>query len=196
MMPHESSHDPPPAGRLASAFDYACRVHGGHLRKGTSIPYISHLMATAALVMEHGGDEDTAIAALLHDAIEDHPTRTSRGDIEARFGRRVADVVAAVTEPPKAGHTWKERKAAYLEQLRHAPYEALLVSACDKAHNLAATLADAEEQGPEAFARFNAPPADMVARLQELAELYEHRGLPARLMRRVWNDVKRLEAFA
>src|SRR2546427_11869425 len=105
-----------PSSRLVAAFEYACELHAGHARKGTTIPYISHLMAVAGLVIEHGGSEDEAIAALLHDAIEDQNHDGSVPvEIRARFGPKVLGLVKACSDsrgPKKPA--WRKRKQAYL----------------------------------------------------------------------------------
>ena len=88
------------SARLVSAFTLAVQVHGDHVRKGTGVPYLTHLMAVSSLVAEYGGDEDLMIAALLHDTLEDRPDRITLPQIIARFGSRVGHVVHA-----KAGKT-------------------------------------------------------------------------------------------
>ncbi|MCX7164785.1 MAG: HD domain-containing protein [Rhodocyclales bacterium] len=144
---------------LSEAFDLAATLHHGQTRKGTSIPYISHLMAVSSLVLEHGGDEEQAIAGLLHDTLEDcgpeHATV-----IQAGFGDRVLRIVQSCTDgvPDESGAKpdWKTRKEAYIEHLREGPQETLLVSACDKLHNARAILMDLRTIGPDVFKRFKA----------------------------------------
>lgn len=148
---------PIPLGpRFTEAFAYAMELHGDHARKGTTIPYISHLMAVSALVLEDGGDEDLAIAALLHDGPEDRGGEATLATIRARFGDRVADVVAGLSdtfEDPKPA--WRERKEAYLAHLRDADDDVLHVSLADKLHNLRATVRDVRRDGDEVLERFN-----------------------------------------
>ncbi|MBI3406222.1 MAG: HD domain-containing protein [Acidobacteria bacterium] len=113
------------------------------MRKGKTIPYVSHLLGTAGIVLDHGGDEDQAIAALLHDAPEDQGGRARLADIRKKFGARVARIVDGCTdtfEDPKP--PWLERKKAYLNHLRSAPSDVRLVSAADKLHNAREILAD------------------------------------------------------
>lgn len=86
--------------RFGEALLYAVKLHGGDVRKGSSIPYVSHLFSVCALVLEDGGDEDEAIAALLHDSLEDHPEEVTRADLERRFGSRVADLVELCSDTP------------------------------------------------------------------------------------------------
>jgi GTP pyrophosphokinase len=133
----------------------ANRLHRRQKRKGTDIPYIAHLMTVAGLVLEAGGDEDMAIAALLHDAVEDQGGAPTLGMIRKRFGKRVADIVAgctdsdAVPKPP-----WRQRKETYIAHLRHAPPEVRLVSASDKLHNARSVLSDYRRLGEALWPRF------------------------------------------
>lgn len=147
----------PLSARFDEALVYAHEVHRDQVRKGTVIPYISHLMAVSGLVLENGGDEDTAIAALLHDVIEDGGGAVAREEIRRRFGRRVADIVDECTDAeviPKP--PWRERKEKYIAHLRHASPQARLVSAADKLHNARAILADYRVVGEALWERFNA----------------------------------------
>src|SRR5215213_1250393 len=144
--------------RWEKALLYASRVHALQERKGSGVPYVSHLLSVAALVLEAGGDEDQAIAALLHDAAEDQGGEPRLADIERRFGPRVAAIVRAcsdTTETPKP--PWRERKEAYiahLPALREALPQALLVSLADKLHNARTILADYRAVGERLFDRF------------------------------------------
>jgi len=143
---------------LEEALLYACAVHAGQRRKGPcGAPYISHLLGVCSLVLEAGGDEEQAAAALLHDAAEDQGGRERLEEIRARFGSRVAGIVEACSdtlEQPKP--PWRPRKEAYVEHLRRGGSDALLVACADKLHNARATLRDVRRQGDEAFERFNA----------------------------------------
>jgi (p)ppGpp synthase/HD superfamily hydrolase len=144
--------------RLVEAFQYAAALHASQRRKGTSIPYISHLMTVAATVIEHGGDEEQAIAALLHDAIEDQPKDgQTRHQIQTRFGDRVLALVEACSDAdthPKP--PWRERKERYLAHLQEASPEARLISLADKLHNARAILADHRQIGERVWDRFTA----------------------------------------
>jgi (p)ppGpp synthase/HD superfamily hydrolase len=145
--------------RYSEAFDYAAIVHAGQLRKGTSIPYLSHLISVSALVLEHGGDEDLAIAALLHDAAEDQGGQARLDDIRSRFGGRVAEVVGkcsdSLVETGQDKAPWAQRKRAYLEHLRAESDQGfLLVSCADKLHNARAILADYRTHGDGMWSRF------------------------------------------
>ena len=142
--------------RFDDAFRYARYLHQSQVRKGTAIPYISHLMAVSALVVEHGGDEDQAIAGLLHDAAEDQGGAQTLAEIRAKFGGAVADIVAdctdAWTEPKPL---WRPRKEAYLKALPDKPKASLLVSLADKTHNAEAILFDYRVLGDSLWDRFN-----------------------------------------
>ena len=148
------------AGRLTSRFDaalvYASQLHRSQIRKGTNIPYISHLLAVTALVLEHGGDEDEAIAALLHDAVEDQGGIETRQEILQRFGERVGAIVDGCTDTDQTPKPpWLERKKAYIEHLREAPPSVRLVSAADKLHNARSILRDYGDLGDALWSRFN-----------------------------------------
>ena len=141
--------------RFEQALTYATAAHAGQLRKGTTLPYVSHLLAVTALALEQGADEDVAIAALLHDAAEDAGGKERLADIRARFGTAVADMVDQCTdtfETPKP--PWRARKEAYLAHLPHASPGALLVSCCDKLHNSRSIVADLRQHGAATWERF------------------------------------------
>ncbi len=142
--------------RLNSALALAADLHRDQCRKGTDIPYLGHLLIVAGTVIDHGGDEDTAIAALLHDAVEDQGGTPTLRLIAERYGDRVASIVSEVTETavqPKP--PWKERKLAYLDHVSRMSREALLIASADKLHNARATLADFRRNPDTVWARFN-----------------------------------------
>ena len=142
--------------RFGAALEYASRLHAAQMRKGTSVPYVAHLLAVASLVLEHGGDEDEAIAALLHDAVEDQGGAATAAAIRERFGERVAHIVLGCTDTdviPKP--PWRPRKEAHLERLRTAPPSVLLVAAADKLHNARTILAEYRLAGESTWQRFN-----------------------------------------
>lgn len=144
--------------RFDTALLYASQVHGGQKRKATKIPYIAHLLGVTALVLEDGGDEDQAIAALLHDAVEDQGGRPRLDDIRARFGEVVAKIVEGCTDAetiPKP--EWVERKRRYVKHLRHAPADVCRVSLAlaDKLHNARAILIDFRQDRGALWPRFN-----------------------------------------
>ncbi|HET6692613.1 MAG TPA: HD domain-containing protein [Miltoncostaeaceae bacterium] len=171
----------------------ARELHATQRRKGTDIPYIAHLMAVAALVIEDGGDEDEAVAALLHDAVEDQGGAGTLARIRDRFGDRVAAIVEACSdtdETPKP--PWRRRKEAHLALLRDPalPDGALRVSLADKLHNAGAILADLRA-GRDVFARFNAPRADQQWYYEALVTTFAERapGPMAEELRRVVDEV-------
>ena len=144
--------------RFADALQFAWRLHDGQLRKGTAIPYVSHLMAVASIALEHGASEDEAIAALLHDAVEDAGGKPTLEAIRFRFGTAVAEIVDGCTdayEEPKP--LWRLRKEAYLAHLATATPSVRLVSNSDKLHNARSILSDLRIHGPALWARFTAP---------------------------------------
>jgi GTP pyrophosphokinase len=142
--------------RFTRAFDFAAVVHASQVRKGTHIPYLAHLMGVASLVLDHGADEDTAIAALLHDAAEDQGGHAMLAQIRARFGERVANIVKGCTDTfEKEKPEWCTRKQNYIEHLRSADLSTCLVSAADKLHNARAILHDIRNSGVAVFQRFS-----------------------------------------
>jgi (p)ppGpp synthase/HD superfamily hydrolase len=148
--------------RLVEALRFALAAHGAQTRKGRDIPYASHLLAVAALVLEQGGDAAQAAAALLHDVIEDCEGVTP-AEIEAKFGADVAHIVWACSDllegdTPAAKSGWRERKQRYLEKLQSADARTRLVAACDKLHNLRALIHDLHEVGLQTMERFSASP--------------------------------------
>lgn len=141
--------------RFDSAFVFAHQLHVAQRRKGTEIPYAAHLMAVAAIVLEHGGTEDEAIAALLHDAVEDQGGDAARREIARRFGVGVAAIVDGCTDAetiPKP--PWRNRKEAYIAHLAAASPSVRLVSAADKLHNARAILSDYQRLGEALWGRF------------------------------------------
>jgi (p)ppGpp synthase/HD superfamily hydrolase len=142
--------------RFYTALDYAARLHAQQTRKGSGVPYVSHLLAVAGLVLDHGGDEDEAIAALLHDAVEDQGGAATAAEIRRRFGDRVADIVEGCSDTdvmPKP--PWRARKEAHIAHLRGASHSVLLVSAADKLHNARSMLHEYRTTGEQVWSRFN-----------------------------------------
>jgi len=146
----------PLSSRLDAAFALARELHASQTRKSTAIPYLTHLMAVAALVGEHGGSEDEMIAALLHDAVEDCGGAPVLARIREAFGDAVAAIVDACTDDASGGEKapWGPRKLAYIRHLATAPLPVLRVSCADKLHNARAIVADLKASGPSAFTRF------------------------------------------
>ena len=141
--------------RFDDALAYASRIHRTQTRKGSEIPYVSHLLGVASLAIEAGADEDQAIAALLHDAAEDQGGAARLDDIRKRFGDRVAEIVSDCTDSwtePKPD--WRLRKEAYVSSLGEKPPDSLLVSLADKTHNAATINADLAVHGARVWDRF------------------------------------------
>lgn len=173
--------------RFADALTYCAHVHSGQQRKGKSTPYIAHLMSVSALVLEDGGDEDEAIAALLHDALEDQPGRTSPEEIRQRFGDRVLHIVLSCTDTPPdypggKKPQWRQRKEAYLTHLRDSAGSDLRVSLADKLHNVRELLADYRSEGDRLWSRFNAGKADQLWYYQSLVAAFKQRGMRGQML--------------
>lgn len=170
-----------PASVLTERFDealaYAADVHRAQMRKGTSIPYLSHLMAVASTVLEDGADETTAIVALLHDAVEDQGGDARLADIRSRFGDDVAFAVSECSAEGKSKTTdWRPRKERYIAQMRTALPPALHVSLADKLHNLRSIVDDYRRVGDDLWQRFNAPDAGaLVWYYDSLIDVYDGR---------------------
>jgi (p)ppGpp synthase/HD superfamily hydrolase len=158
--------------RFEEALLYATRLHSTQTRKASDIPYISHLMAVASLALEYGGGEDEAIAALLHDAIEDQGGDETRIELLRRFGPDITAIVDGCTDAdtfPKP--PWQPRKEAYVAGLRAASRSVLLVVACDKLHNARAMVKDYRVCGEALWSRFSGGRAGMLWYYRVLADL-------------------------
>lgn len=144
------------SSRFTEVLAFAARLHRNQVRKGPGeVPYLAHLLATAALVLEYGGGEDEAVAAVLHDAVEDQGGAPTREIINRLFGERVAAIVDGCTDSggvPKP--PWRERKERFLEGLRAAPPDVLLVTLADKLSNVRSTIKSLRESGDEVWRRF------------------------------------------
>jgi GTP pyrophosphokinase len=155
-MESDSNHKLKLTARFEKALVFATRLHSEQMRKGSDVPYVAHLLAVTSLVLENGGDEDQAVAALLHDAVEDQGGVDTLREIEDRFGKRVAFIVDGCTdtyESPKP--PWRQRKEAYLAHLVDAPVEVGLVSLADKVHNARSILKDLIVVGESTWDHFN-----------------------------------------
>ncbi|HET6360470.1 MAG TPA: HD domain-containing protein [Gemmatimonadota bacterium] len=181
--------------RFVKAVERACQWHDGQVRKGTEVPYVSHLLAVAGLVLEAGGDEELAIAAMLHDAIEDQPDDASPEAIREEFGDRVAAVVVECSDREHGvkgtADNWHDRKKAYVQGLREASRDALLVSCADKLHNARSLLRDLIQEKAVVWDRFNqTDPVEQLWYYRALAEAFAERirkpvWLPEELQRTV-----------
>ncbi|PYR45667.1 MAG: phosphohydrolase [Acidobacteria bacterium] len=182
--------------RFDQALQYAVLAHAGQMKKSTEVPYISHLLIVAGMALEYGADEDEAIAALLHDAVEDAGGKGRAADIRQRFGSRVADIVincsdTDVTPKPPAA----ERKRAYLAHLQFEPDTSVLfVSACDKLANVRSILKDYRAIGSSVFERFNVGKTETLTYYQDLAQTFVRRLKrdPADELQRAVSELTRL----
>ncbi|MCJ7734738.1 MAG: HD domain-containing protein [Anaerolineales bacterium] len=166
--------------RYASAFTIAFKLHQEQSRKGSQIPYIAHLISVSAIVLENGGSENQAIAALLHDAVEDQGGRPTLQIIRDSFGDDVARIIEGCTDAftdPKP--PWKERKIDYLEKLKTAPDEILLVSLADKLHNARSILQDLLTEGDALWEKFNGKKAGTLWYYQSLANIFDSSSFPS-----------------
>ena len=170
-----------PMSKLSNALALAVQAHEGQVRKSTTIPYISHPMAVASIALEFGATENQAIAALLHDAIEDGGNKYAN-IIKAQFGDHVHDLVQGCTDgtPDHSGQKapWIERKTSYLKHLQEASDEVLLVSCSDKLHNARAIVADLINEGPSVFDRFSSTPEQTLWYYRQLATIFNNRKAP------------------
>ena len=187
------------SSRFDDAFAVAQRVHREQTRKGTEVPYIAHVMGVAALVLEFDGSETEAIAALLHDALEDAPpdfdAHRVREIITVRFGLEVLAIVehcTDTTEQPKP--LWRTRKRRYIEEAEHAPPSAMKVSAADKLHNVRSLIRDYRRLGDALWSRFNpdASQSGVLGYYRALADIYLRR-MPGSLADELDRAVRELE---
>src|ERR1700694_4005184 len=183
--------------RFEDALTFATRLHADQTRKGTTIPYISHLLAVTSIVLEQGGNEDEAIAARLHDAIEDQGGASTREEIRRLFGETVVEIVNGCTDAevlPKP--PWRTRKEAYIAHLRDAPASVRLVSAADKLHNARAILADYRSVGEALWKRFHGGKTGTLWYYRTLVDILRKTG-PAPLveeLERVVSEIEKLTA--
>jgi (p)ppGpp synthase/HD superfamily hydrolase len=181
--------------RFLRAFAFAAEKHRGQTRKASTIPYIAHLMGVASLVLEFGGDEDSAIAALLHDVVEDCGGVPILKEVRRRFGARVAKIVDGCTDAytvPKP--PWRERKETYIRHLKTADAGTRLVSAADKLNNVRSIIADYREVGEVVWERFNGGREGTLWYYRAL--LNEFLRKPNRLIREFALAVAELEAIS
>jgi (p)ppGpp synthase/HD superfamily hydrolase len=182
--------------RFQRAFRFAAEKHAGQTRKASSIPYLAHLMGVASLVLEFGGDEDLAIAALLHDVVEDCGGAPMLKDVRRKFGSRVAKIVYGCTDSDKEPKPpWRERKETYIEHLKSADADTRLVSAADKLNNVRSILSDYREVGESIWDRFNGGRDGTLWYYRALLEEFL-RGKPSRLIRELELAVRELVASA
>ena len=181
-----------------AAIVYAAEAHREQVRKGSGVPYLSHLLQVAGLALEHGADEQVAIGALLHDVVEDTPA--SPEDIEQRFGKRVRDIVEGCSDTldkETEDRSWRERKETYLAHLcESASADVLLVSCCDKLHNSRSILSDLKEQGDAILGIFKGGREGTLWYYRALVEAYRQVDAPLRLVRELDEVVSEIERLA
>jgi GTP pyrophosphokinase len=184
--------------RMSEAMAAAAQIHATQVRKGMAIPYLSHLLGACSIALEYGADEDEAIAALLHDAIEDgEPTEAARATVWS-FGPEVGRIVEGCTDadthprPP-----WRERKEAYLASLATEDRSVLLVSASDKLHNARSIVRDLRELGEDVWGRFSAPKGQILWYYRSLVTAYRaNPAYPKALIDELDRTVVEMEALA
>ena len=180
------------SSRFSEALVFAAERHAGHVRKGTDIPYLAHLLGVAGIALEYGANEDEAIGALLHDAVEDG--KASLSEIRDRFAAAVAAIVAGccdtdVTPKPP----WRARKEAYIAHLPTQSRSVQLVSAADKLHNARAIQRDYRDVGEALWERFNGGREGTLWYYRALADVFRATGSPlADELNRVVSDLERL----
>ncbi len=180
--------------RFTAALVYAAQLHQGQRRKVTGVPYISHLLGVAALVIEDGGCEDSAIAALLHDAVEDQGGEATLIEIRARFGERVAEwVLACSARPMRVGEDWRSHKQEYLRQVQQAPWAVQRIVLADKLHNGRSLLMNLALFGPGVWDAFLGDRADVVWFYRESCGLMGGGGWMVRLIGAVREQLARMD---
>jgi (p)ppGpp synthase/HD superfamily hydrolase len=178
--------------RVERAIAAAIEAHQGQTRKGDGqLPYVVHPVTVALILSRYSDDEDTIIAGLLHDVLED--THLSEEAIEGQFGAKVLDMVKDVTEPELPGLSWETRKDRYLRQLDRAPRASLLVACADKIANLISMIAAHAVQGDGLWERFSASPAQKLAFYRQVFDLVRHAWPTCPMLRELGNRLSEAE---
>jgi len=174
------------SGRFAEALNYAIAAHGEQARKSTEIPYICHPMGVASLILEAMGDEDQAIAGLLHDVAEDCGGELRLAEIEELFGARVARIVRgcsdSLTESEDNKAPWRQRKEEHLRHLSNADHDLLIVTAADKLHNARAIATDLQTMGDSVWDRFNSDAESIIWYYESMLEILERAAISQALL--------------
>ncbi|WP_414541782.1 HD domain-containing protein [Nostoc sp. CCY0012] len=163
--------------RFTAALKYATQLHQQQVRKGSGVPYIAHLLGAASIALEYGANEDEAIAALLHDAIEDQGGAATRTEIRRRFGENVTAIVDGCTDAdtiPKP--PWRQRKETYIAHIATASPSVLLVSAADKLYNAQSILKDYRLLGETLWQRFQGGREGTLWYYRALVDAFSNRG--------------------
>ena len=183
--------------RYIEALAFTVKLHARQARKGTRIPYLAHLLEVSGLVLEDGGTEDEAIAALLHDAVEDQGGQKTLSGIREKFGDEVARVVEACSDTDRQPKPpWLERKREYLTHLEDADPSTLRVSCADKLHNVRSIVADQAHHGDDVWERFSASPPETVWYYESLSEIFSRRLPDSMLTKQLQKAVSELAAAA
>lgn len=187
--------------RLYEALQFTFKLHGRDARKESNIPYMAHLLSVCAMVQQDGGDEDEAIAALLHDALEDKPEETNRDEITKLFGERVVTFIEVSIDTPAdyqggVKPPWRERKEAYLAHVRLTDPALLRVTIADKVDNARATLVDYQRLGEDFWKRFNAGKEDQLWYYESCVLAYEAAGCQGPLLEELRRLVTLIRAQA
>lgn len=179
--------------RFRDALVWAAELHEDQNRKGGAVPYVAHLLGVVSIVLEHGGSEDTAIAALLHDALEDQAHKISEGEIRARFGEAVERIVIECSDgtpeeqQDRSHERWYARKKKYIADIAHKSDGALMVSMADKLHNVRSMLEDYRAQGESLWGRFTTGREGNLWYYAAMVDAYERRVGRTRL----WGELAR-----
>ncbi len=173
--------------RLYQALQLTFKLHGRDARKASSVPYMAHLLAVCALTQQDGGDEDEAIAALLHDALEDKPDETSREEIGQLFGEKVLKIVElSIDTPPEyrggVKPPWRQRKENYLAHIRTSKPELLRVTLADKVDNARSIHSDYQRLGEDLWKRFNAGREDQIWYYESAVDAFKTAGVRGPLL--------------
>lgn len=193
MVDNKSSITP----QLFTALHWAFTLFGHDARKGSNVPYLAHLLSVCAIVQQDGGSENEAIAALLHDTLEDKPKEISQEDIERTFGKEVLKLVELCTDTPKSftggeKPPWKVRKETYLARIKMTDPSLLRVTIADKIDNARAILADHHRIGKMVWKRFNAPKPDILWYYESCVKAFKTAQYEGPLFRELESLVKQM----
>ncbi|MEI6648839.1 MAG: HD domain-containing protein [Actinomycetes bacterium] len=183
--------------RFFKALEYATEAHKMQVRKSTNIAYISHPIGVAALILEAGGDEDQAIAGLLHDVAEDCGGEPRLVEINQRFGERVANIVRdcsdSLVDIEAEKEEWSVRKAKHIEHLKESDFDVLLVTAGDKTHNARAIVTDIQISGNQVWERFNAPRDQVINYYKSIFKVLQFGGVTESLLAPLESSIRIME---
>lgn len=187
--------------RLYKALEFTFKLHGHDARKAGNIPYMAHLLSVCALVQQDGGNEEEAIAALLHDALEDKPEETNRAEITSLFGEQVVQIIEVSIDTPSdytggVKPPWRSRKEAYLAHARTTAPDMLRVTIADKIDNARSILADHQRLGDEIWKRFNAGKEDQLWYYESAIEAYDTAGFQGPMLEELRSIVAKIKLAA